>query len=346
MREPGPLSVSCECCNLSVHKDGSLRRCKPTGGHSFSGQCIAIKATFLSLPRDTTLAFRDTNTMAPLNTETEAAPGDAPSSTPIGSRPWVILAIVFGAVCVVGCGAALVHRWYKKSRPYREVAGDHDTQPVMATRTTTPSPTATWPKLSPSLSVRSIHSVVDERQLEMQRAQIIRKSLASRASSRDMSMSQPSRETLRPARDGRESPELHHPHHHHHQQQQRQQAQHGKQQSQERDSRDCEQGIDTEDDTPVESPVGMVRDWKRWEAGVQQDSSRSLAYHPSMEELPANDAGAAAVRSRGTSPPAQRPLTYPAITDVSLASPFGGRQHPKYSPLSPVGEADNEYTHL
>ncbi|KAJ6445948.1 hypothetical protein O9K51_00713 [Purpureocillium lavendulum] len=265
--------------------------------------------------------------MAPLTSEPEAPAGDPRSPTPIAHRPWVILAIVFGALCVVGIVATLLHRWYKKSRPYREVGEEHDAKPAMATITI---PSSTWPKPSPSLSISSIHSNGDEDH-EMQRAQIIRKSLASRASSRDMT--RPSCETLRPLQERGED---------------RQQGiQVETQQTLEKYRMGGERSVEVDDDTPVESPMGVVRDWKQWEAGVRQDRSRSLAYHPSMDDAPENEANASTARSLAN-PAAHRPLTYPAgMTDLSsLASPFGGRQHPMYSPLSPVGETENEYTHV
>ncbi|UNI21155.1 hypothetical protein JDV02_007170 [Purpureocillium takamizusanense] len=283
--------------------------------------------------------------MAPVSNRAAASPDDSTSSPPpLGSRPWVVISIVFGALCVVGITASLIHRQYKKRRPYREVAGGPaDMQPVVVVgvpmSSRPPSLTATWPKPSPSLSIggsmRSMRSVVvvDDEELEAQRAEIIRKSLASRASSHDTLQQQP----LPCYGEGDES----YPRQHGEQQVEKPQSPDRQQQQQQQ-----KDVGDTEVDTPVESPVGMVRDWKRWEAGVRQDRSRSLAHHPSMEDTSATDARAAVARSLATSPPAHRPLTYPATTDVSLALPFGGRQLPMYSPLSPVGEAENEYTHF
>lgn len=238
--------------------------------------------------------------MAPTKRAAETAPGGTPG---ISNKVWVILAIVFAGVCVLGIAAGLVARWYKKRRQYREVA-EKDS----------PSISEPLSKRMTSSSFRSDDGDEDHR--ELQRQQIISKSLASRLSSR---------ESLRPSCETFCT-------------------------TQPNDTKACSsaeacaRGRDNgESVTPLESPIGLVNDWKRWEAKLRQDNTRSLTRHPGIDGGRHPLHGQTAPVLPTAYMPARRPLTFPTgTTDCSSTSTNDGQTYRLYSPLSRTGEAEDE----
>ncbi|POR36564.1 Uncharacterized protein TPAR_03237 [Tolypocladium paradoxum] len=239
--------------------------------------------------------------MAPIKRADETATGGTRPETGIGNKVWVILAIVFAGVCVLGIAAGLVSKWYKKRRPYHEVAEKDG------------------PAMSETPSKRMTSSTFgsddgDKDHPELQRQQIIHKSLASRPSSR---------EAMRPSCEPvfRTQPD-----------------DAGEQASAEACTRDRDNG---EPVTPLESPVGLVNDWKRWEAKLRQDNTRCLTHHPGIDEgLHPLHNHAAPVHPAAYVP--ARPLTYhTGATECSSASPNNGQTCRFYPALSRTGETEH-----
>ncbi|KND86331.1 hypothetical protein TOPH_09045 [Tolypocladium ophioglossoides CBS 100239] len=94
--------------------------------------------------------------------------------------------------------------------------------------------------------------------------------------------------------------------------------------------------------TPLESPVGLVNDWKRWEAKLRQDNTRSLTFHPGV------DKGLHPLHNHAAPLPptaylaARRPLTYPTgTTDCPSISPNIEQTYRLYSPLPRTDEMED-----
>ncbi|PNY30087.1 Uncharacterized protein TCAP_00005 [Tolypocladium capitatum] len=244
--------------------------------------------------------------MAPAKRADETTAGGTPPHTGVGDNACLILTIVLAGVCALGIAAGLVSNWRRKRRQHREVA--EKSSPAMSetlSKQTTSSTFSTLPS-----------DDGDQDRDELQRQHIIRKSLASRV---------PSREATRPSSCEALCTAL-------------------PNDTEERAS--AEPSIQDRDPGEsvalLESPVGLVNDWKRWEARLRQDNARSLRHHPGVDQglHPPHDHAAPVPPTAYL--PARRPLMHPpATTACSSTWPDNLQTYRSCLPLSRTGEAEH-----